>query len=152
MTTVASARRSLDDRLGPLKSDVGTRPHRGWVRAVREALGMTGTQLAARLKVDPSTVSALEKGEVQDTVTLATLRRAAAAMNCRLVYAFVPETSLEQTVRDRAAMVVDVRLGRLGHTMALENQALSDPDLADERGRMIEDLIREEPRRLWQTP
>lgn len=119
---------------------------------MREALGMTGTQLAARLKVDPSTVSALEKGEVQDTVTLATLRRAAAAMNCRLVYAFVPETSLEQTVRDRAAMVVDVRLGRLGHTMALENQALSDPDLADERGRMIEDLIREEPRRLWQTP
>ncbi|MDP3801573.1 mobile mystery protein A [Brevundimonas sp.] len=152
MMSLVSARRSLDDRLASLKGDVAARPHRGWVRAVREALGMTGTQLAERLKVDPSTISALEKGEVQDTVTLATLRRAAGAMNCRLVYALVPETSLEQTVRDRAATVVDVRLGRLGHTMALENQALSDPELADERGRMIEALIREEPRRLWQAP
>lgn len=152
MTILASARRRLDDRLARLKGDVATRPPKGWVRAVREALGMTGTQLAERLKVDPSTVSALEKGEIQDTVTLTTLRRAAEAMNCRLVYALVPETSLEQTVRDRAATVVDVRLGRLGHTMALENQALSDPDLAEERGRMIEALIREEPRRLWQTP
>lgn len=113
---------------------------------------MTGTQLAKRLKVDPSTVSAMEKGEVQDTVTLGTLRRAAEAMNCRLVYVIVPNTSLEQIVRDRAATVVDARLARLGHTMALENQALTDPNLADERKRMIEDLVRDEPRRIWQAP
>ena len=152
MMSLVSGRKSLDDRLGRFKGDAATRPPKGWVRAVREALGMSGTQLARRLNVDPSTVSAMEKGEVQDTVTLGTLRRAAEAMNCRLVYAIVPHSSLEQTVRDRAATVADVRLGRLGHTMALENQALPDPSLAEERTRMIEDIIREEPRRIWQAP
>ncbi len=152
MKPLVAARKILDDRLGRFKGEAAARPPRGWVRAIREALGMTGTQLAKRLKVDPSTVSAMEKGEVQDTVTLGTLRRAAEAMNCRLVYAIVPDTSLEQVVRNRAATVVDARLVRLGHTMALENQALTDPDLADERTRMIEDLIRDEPRRIWQAP
>ncbi|HZZ37352.1 MAG TPA: helix-turn-helix domain-containing protein, partial [Caulobacteraceae bacterium] len=53
------------------------RPPKGWLRAVRDALGMTTKQLARRLGVSQPRVVALEKGEVDESVTLTSLRRAA---------------------------------------------------------------------------
>ena len=146
----ARARRHLDRKLAPLKDlDGFTRPPHGWVRAIRDALGMTTRQFGARLGVAPSTVTGIEQGEVKDSVSLRTLRQAAEALGCRLVYAIVPERSLEESVFDRAARLADAQLARAHHTMTLENQALGSNDLAFERARLIEDLLRGDPRRLW---
>ena len=38
-------------------------PRGGWVRAIREALGMSGAQLAARLNVTRQTIKDLEHSE-----------------------------------------------------------------------------------------
>ena len=146
----ARARRQLDRKLAPLRGIDGlSRPPRGWVRAIRDAMGMSTRQLGARLGVAHSTVTALEQGEVKDTVSLQTLRQAAEAMGCRLVYALVPDRPLEDSVFDRAARLADGQLARTGHTMNLENQRLSSDDLASERARLIDDLLRGDPRRLW---
>jgi transcriptional regulator with XRE-family HTH domain len=65
------------------------RPTGGWLRSVRDNLGITLTELANRLKVTPPAVRSFEQAEAEDRITLASLRRAAAAMDCDLVYALV---------------------------------------------------------------
>jgi predicted DNA-binding mobile mystery protein A len=146
----ALARKHLDKALLPFKeAAVGARPPRGWVRAIRDALGMTSRQLAARMGLSQSTIIALEKGEAADTVTLKTLREAAEALDCRLVYALVPRTTLDEMVRTRAHTLADKHLARVHHTMRLENQALRDSDLAEERERIARSLLEGRASRLW---
>jgi predicted DNA-binding mobile mystery protein A len=83
---------------------------------------MRGTQLARRLKLAPSTVHELESSEKNGTITLNSLQKCAEAMGCRLVYAIVPETSLDEIVRGQA-MKRSAELARnVQNTMALENQ------------------------------
>lgn len=152
MTKRTHARKSLDARLTEWRRLDPARPHRGWLRAIREALGMTYKDVAGRMGVTQASAAGFEKREADDSITLGSLRRAAEAMNCRLVYALVPETPLEQMARDQAGRIVDERLARVGHTMRLENQAVPAADLTGERGRLIEDLLRDDPRGLWRTP
>jgi transcriptional regulator with XRE-family HTH domain len=66
------------------------RPDAGWLRAIREDLGITLAELAGRLKVTPPAVRSFEQAEAEDRITLASLRRTAAAMDCDLIYALVP--------------------------------------------------------------
>jgi predicted DNA-binding mobile mystery protein A len=147
------ARKNLDRRLSVLRpANELARPPKGWIRAIRDAVGMTAAQLGARIGVSKSRVMAMEKAEARGAVTLETLKRAAQALNCTLVYALVPNKSLEEMVRDRAREVADERLGRVDHTMKLENQALSAAELTAERARLAEELARGNPRRLWDEP
>ena len=148
--TNALARKHLDRRLATVRrtNDLA-RPPRGWIKAIREALGLTTAQLAKRLGVAQTRVSRMERGEVEDTLTLKSLRQAAEALNCTLVYALIPNEPLEQMVRQRARIVADRRLARTHHTMKLENQALTPPDLEAERARLVRELIEGHPRRLW---
>ena len=73
----AEARRSLDRALLPYRELPSGRPQKGWIRAVRDALGMTAAQLGARMGVSQPTVKKLEVSETEDTIRLATLRRVA---------------------------------------------------------------------------
>jgi predicted DNA-binding mobile mystery protein A len=147
------ARANLDRRLAPLRnaSDF-TRPPRGWIRAIREAIGMTTAQLAQRIGVSQPRIPQLEKAEVEGAVTLKTLRQAAEAMNCTLVYALVPNEPLSEMVRERATRIANERLARTNHTMTLENQGLTPSDLKAEQERLIAGLIAGDPRRLWDKP
>jgi predicted DNA-binding mobile mystery protein A len=143
------ARRHLDERLNPLRSATLTRPPKGWLRAIRDALGMTTRQLAQRAGVSQPTVTAWERSERRDAITLGKLREAAAALDCELVYALIPRQSLEKTVRDRARVMVDDHISRTHHSMQLEDQALGAADLDRERERLIDDLLRGRPSHLW---
>jgi predicted DNA-binding mobile mystery protein A len=82
--------------------ELADRPDDGWIREVRIALGMTSAQLAARMQVSQSAVTQLEQSEVAGTARLDSLHRAAAALDCDLVYALVPKRGLDRTVHDRA--------------------------------------------------
>ena len=147
----ALARRHLDDRLSGLRSpNKMTRPPKGWLRAIRDALGMTTRQLARRTDVSQSTVTSWEQSESRETITLGKLREAAEALNCELVYVLVPRKPLEQQVQDRAAQIADAQLGRTHHTMRLEAQGLRAEDLERERNRLIDELLRAKPSQLWE--
>lgn len=117
------ARKTLDQRLGALKpTDQYARPPRGWIRALRDALGLSAAQLGGLLGIRSQSVDDIEKSEVNDRITLETLSRVAAAMDCRLVYALVPNSSLEGMVRKRAEAIALAAIRRVSHTMALEDQ------------------------------
>jgi len=144
------ARKRLDEAIAPFRAGAQPRPPRGWVRAIRDALGMTTRQLAARMGLSQSTIAALEKGEEAETVSLKTLREAAKALDCRLVYALVPNTTLQEAVNARARALADAQLARIHHTMRLEDQALRASDLAAERERLTQSFLAGRPSRLWE--
>ena len=143
------ARKQLERRLAPLREAKPVVPPRGWIRAIREALGMTTRQLAARMEAAPSRISVIEKAEVSGATTLKTMREAAEALNCTFVYAFVPVKPLDEILQDRARRKVLNDIERLDHTMRLENQALLRPDLKTEQERMVASLLSGSLRGLW---
>ena len=106
-------------------------PPKGWVRAIRDALGMSTRDLADRLGTAQPSVVALEASERAGTVGLETLERAAAAMGCELIYAIRPRGGvlLEQLVRERAGVVALRDFGPVAHTMALEGQPVLFPEM-----------------------
>jgi predicted DNA-binding mobile mystery protein A len=123
-------------------------PVRGWIKAIRAALGMSTAQLAKRLRVKQPSVVALEQSEAKGTMELATLRRVAAALDCTLVYALVPNKPLEAAVRDRARAFARRRLEPVEHSMLLENQKVT-AKAKDSKAR-LEEIIREtNPRLFW---
>ncbi|HLZ06646.1 MAG TPA: mobile mystery protein A [Bradyrhizobium sp.] len=145
------ARERLDERLAPLKPSERFRaPPKGWVRAIRDALGMSGVQYARRLRVRPPSVAALEASEENGTIQLKTLRRAAEALDCTLVYALVPNDSLEGAVRVRARKIALRDLGRVAHTMKLEAQETPDGATDERLEAYIRDRVKE--RDLWDEP
>lgn len=142
--------RQLDTALSRWRSaDLPSRPPSGWVKAIREALGMTATHLAARLGVTPSTVTRLETSEADDTISLGTLRRAAEALGCELQYALVPRQSLADTLDARANTLARQQIASVAHTMALEAQATS-ADAREAQTRALAEALRTgSPRKLW---
>jgi predicted DNA-binding mobile mystery protein A len=141
------ARTRLDERLSVVRASELAPPPKGWIKAIREALGMTGQQFAARMGIKPPTVIDLEKSEALGTIQLKTLSRAADALGCKLVYALVPKTSLQDAVEARARKIAMRALKRVAHTMKLEDQAVAESDLE----RQIQNYIRNEikDRDLW---
>lgn len=145
------ALKALDARLAVPAGWQDARPQKGWLRAIRDALGMTMEQYAERLGVSQPRIVALEKSEVDETASIATLRRAAEALGCRFVYAVVPNQSLEQVLREQAIRTADQQIGRTNHTMRLEAQGVDDADLQKARERLVDDLMRTGSRRLWDS-
>jgi predicted DNA-binding mobile mystery protein A len=121
-------------------------PVRGWIKAIREALGMSTVQLGKRLRVKQPSVIALEQSEAKGTMQLATLRRVAEALDCTLVYALVPNKPLEEIVREQARAFVRRRLEPVEHSMALENQKVTSRHSKTQ----LDEVLREtNPRLFW---
>jgi predicted DNA-binding mobile mystery protein A len=142
------ARRRLDERLQAF-AGLGAAPPQGWVRAIRDSLGLTAAQLARRLGVRQSSVADLEKNEAEGRITLATLRRAAEAMDCTLVYALVPKQSLESMVEAAAAAAAKRELASSLHTMELEAQGVRAKDRREMLDALAAEIAAAGGRRLW---
>lgn len=141
-----------EETVQPFRVLVDSRPPRGgWVRAIREALGMTNVQLAKRLRIKaPQSVEDMQEYEVRGTIKVQTLRKLADALGCRLVYAIVPPKPLDEMRRDRARAVAERRLQRVAHSMKLEAQGVTNPEEERELERLVQELLAGNPKRLWE--
>ncbi len=144
------ARRQLDKRFTSLRGSHFTRPARGWVKAIREALGMTTTQLARRIGVGQSRASDIEKAEVSGSITLDSLRRAAHALDCELVYALVPHKPLEEMVAQRATVLAMESVRATRNTMALEDQSVDEEDEREQVRQLARQIAEKSSSKLWQ--
>lgn len=139
------ARRVLDEELSAAR--VPSRPSLGWLRAIREALGMSTAHLARRLNMSPQGVSDLERSEADEGIRLSSLRKVADALDCDLVYALVPRHpgGLQGQVADQALRVARAELAPVRHTMALEGQTLpvdfDEEAVADLADRLIDSRV-----------
>src|SRR5258708_7060324 len=140
----------LDQALAPWRPLGRPRPKGGWLRAIRQALGMTTRQLAKKVGVTQAAVVDAERSEAKNDITLTTLRRYAAALDCELVYALVPNRPLHESLNARAEQVARDHVMRVRHSMALEDQQTSNEHLEHEVAELRRKLLEGKRSRLWQ--
>lgn len=139
--------RQLDAALAAIV--IPARPSRGWIAAIRQALGMTATQLARRMGVARQSLTQLEENEASGVASLASLARAADALGCDVEWVLVPRRPLAETVGAQARRRAAIKLGRINRSQSLEASAVG----ADSFDSTVEDLAREyevtRPADLW---
>ncbi len=124
-------------------------PKEGWIRTVRKALGMSGTQLAKRLGVTKARVSKAEQDEPTGSVTLKSMQAMAEAMDCKFVYAVVPNQNVEEVIRLRAIDKARIQVKAASTHMALEAQSLNKEQLNFEIERIAAQIMDKMPADLW---
>ncbi len=142
--------RQLDRQLLAIKeSGAALVPKEGWIRTIRKALGMTIKQLAERLGTNPSRVVHMERAEIEGAVTLRTLRTVAQQLDCFLIYSFVPMSTLEKTIKDRAKKILTEQIKRTSHTMYLEEQSVDTDWLEAQIEELTRELLSKNWKHLW---
>lgn len=131
-------REQLDNKLSKLREFAaqGLRAM-GWIKTIRESLGMTSYDLASRAGVNQSRIIHMEKAEKDGNIKISTMERIADALEMDFVYGFVPRTSLNEMVQQQAKKIALQKTERLDHTMRLEMQELS----IEEKEKALKDLI-----------
>lgn len=121
----------IDRMVHPLRSIKLPRPPKGWIRALREAMGVSTGEISQRLRANRSLAAQQERAEVDDRITLRSLRACAEALDCDLVYAFVPRgPSVDETLAARVRAAASQTVRRVEHSMALEDQASGNVEQA----------------------
>jgi predicted DNA-binding mobile mystery protein A len=108
---------------------------------------MSTAELAIRMRVSQSAASDLERSETHETIKLETLRRAADALDCDVVYFLVPRSSLDEAVGTQARRMAARHLAGVAHHMRLEDQTVDDADTADQLNELAARLA--DRRGLW---
>lgn len=128
-----------------------SKPSVGWIQTIRKALGMTTYQLANKMKCSQSNIISMENREKKNTISLKMLEEAAQAMNCRLVYCFVPQKPLDEMLKEQAHLVAKRRLKSVSHSMSLEKQGLSEKQLKQQKDDVVQELLQGDPKHLWEN-
>lgn len=137
--------RALDKKTFDLKSAKNIVPQpSGWIKTVREAIGMTVSQLAARLGVTQPRITKMESNE--DNLKLSTMKKAAEAMNCEFVYYFKPKTTFQNLVDEQAQKKAAEVLKTVNVNMALENQEIAEDEVVKD---FASDLINTKIKQIW---
>ncbi len=102
---------------------------------------MSQAVLAERLGVSSAAVNKLERAELHGGITISKLSEVASALDCTLVYALVPNSTLERTVGPRLASAAAQLLGYAARTMALEAQDIDDRSSGEAVDRYAQQLV-----------
>lgn len=124
-------------------------PAIGWAKTIREALGISVRQMARRTGLSRTSVTSAEAGEAKGTVQFDTLRGLANALECDLVYALVPRTSLAQTLRDQAEHKAATIVGGVADSMELEAQGVESSATERQVRDLAEQLLRDRGQDFW---
>ena len=141
----------IDRKLAPLRAiavSLRLSSAGGWIRALRQGLGLSAAALGNRMHLAQQSVNQLEKNERAGAITLASLRRAAEALDAELFYAIIPRKPLRETIAERAKEVARKRVAPVAHSMQLEAQGLADNELQERITELALELERN-PRELW---
>ena len=137
---------SLDPFLGLVSLDI---PRMGWIRTIRDAIGLSSQKLAERLGCSQSNAAKIEKSEQEGTISLNTLKKAAQALNCKVVYCLIPEVPLDQVLENRARAIARKKVKYINHSMILEDQGLTPKQLKQQEDILVQRLLQGNPRDLW---
>ncbi len=125
-------RRQLDAKLSALRDrHLPIRPDQGWLRTIREALGMSLRQLGERTDMTKASVAQMERREAEGNITLNSIRKLASAMEADVHYFVVPRRGLEAAVKDRAGFLARQLVKEVADSMALEDQGTSEDRLRE---------------------
>ena len=142
--------RQLENALAPFQAlRRVARPRQGWLKPVREALGMSLRQLSDRTGLSKTAVRAAETSEARETVQMDTLKNLANAMECDLVYALVPRGSIHTILDIQARRIAARSLGRVSESMELEAQAVERGEHLQQMDSLAAEIMRARGREFW---
>ena len=142
--------RQLEERLEKLREIAALEaPGEGWIRTLRQALGMTTEQLAKRMGVTRQAVLQLEAAEQNRTSTWTSLRKAAESMDCEVVYAVVPRGSLNQVLLRQGRKQAERHVQRISHSMKLDAHVVGPAEQERQVEELATHLATERSRALW---
>ena len=124
-------------------------PPGGWLRAVREALGRSLRDQAARLKLSAASLHKSEAAEAQGRISLAQLRKLAAGLDCEVVYTLVPRQPLSAMVQAQAERLARQEVLGVAHSMGLEEQRPTEPFIEQQIAQRRQALLSGRWSRLW---
>lgn len=140
----------VDEALKPYRGVRGIQiPRGGWLRAVREALGLTVRQQAARLGISVATLHKSERSETEERISLAQLRKLAEGLDCEVVYGLVPRKPLTEVVREQATRIARTEVLGIAHSMSLENQRPGERYLRKQLDQRRAELLSRKWSDLW---
>jgi predicted DNA-binding mobile mystery protein A len=135
------AMKQIERRLKNLRSIAkDTSVRTGWIAYMRQAMFMTLSNLAKASGLSPATVQQMEKREKVGKVTIETMRKIAAAMECDFVYALVPKQELNEFLKKKASAKATRIVREADLHMTLEDQRVSE-DIKDRIEGIAEDLL-----------
>lgn len=141
--------RQVERSLVPWRVPLSPKPPKGWIKVLREGLGMPASYLARLMDVEQSTIKRYEEAEASGGISLKTLQKVAEALGCELKYALVPKVPLGQMIEKRAIQVAEERMNSVARTMALENQSTTDVERASLAADQIKELVNGSRLGLW---
>lgn len=125
-------------------------PPTGWIKAIRNAIGMSMLQLGNRLSITKQSVQDIERREKDGSVTIKALREAARALDMQLVYGFVPnDGSLELLIERKAKELATQIVMRTSNTMKLEDQENTKQRIEKAIQERTTIIKTEMPKTLW---
>ena len=131
-------RQQLDAQINELRAFCSVqRPSKGWIKTIRQAIGISTKQIAKKLHMSQQAFSKIEHAEASMHITMKTLEKAAQALNCRLVYVLIPEKPLEEVVLKQMGKKVDEIIDNIHHSMALEDQSTNIDVLRQEKENLM---------------
>lgn len=125
---------------------------KSWIKSVRSSLGITLRQMAALMKMDSKSIARLEMGEVNKTITLKNLFKAADVMECRLIYFMFPKNQYESfdDIIDKKAEALAFKIAKgVSHSMSLEKQKVSQKITDKQIKQLAYELRQDLDPRLW---
>lgn len=148
-SNISLQRNQLDERLNRLRKTLPEEPRTGWIRAIKTALNMSAVQLAKRLGISRQAIASYEKDEEAGSITLSTLRKVAAALNCKVVVTFVPQRPLNKLVEDQAMKVAEDIVSTVDLHMKMEKQGTTLRFRKKQIRQLADELVRNADKRLW---
>ena len=125
-------------------------PPIGWIKAIRNGIGMSMEQLGKKLSITKQGVMDIEKREKEGAITIKSMQEIGKAMDTQFVYGFVPKAgSLEQMIEYRALEIASKIVERTSTTMKLEDQANSKERIEKAIKERATEIINKTPKILW---
>ena len=115
-------------------------PPEGWLASIRKAIGMSSPQLAKRLHLTKAAVYQAERKELEGAISIKQLQKLAQSMNSQLVYAIIPNKTVNEIVFDQAKVKAESLVQQASIQMSLEQQSLSEEQIQEEIIRVAQEI------------
>lgn len=125
-------------------------PSGSWVFSLRNALGLSLSQLAKKMDISAQSVKEIEEREKEGRITLKILKDVASALELKFVYGFsAPNSSLEKILKNQADKVAREIVERTDKNMKLEDQGNSKNRLNKAIKERARTLVDNQDKCLW---
>ena len=125
-------------------------PPIGWIKAIRNGIGMSMEQLGKKLSITKQGVMDIEKREKEGAITIKSMQEIAKAIDMQFVYGFVPDAgSLDQMIEMRSLEMAKTIVQRTSTTMKLEDQVNSKERIEKAIKERAAEIINKTPKILW---